>query len=110
MLRNTIQTLFSSLFSTTTTTTNMARDPAADTIVPANAPIVVIITSGPCTHERITREFNKICKICKRRHFFNWAYHCGICGASACHNCRPRWAERTWVDFATVLERGWEVK
>ncbi|KAG0640313.1 hypothetical protein HOY80DRAFT_959527 [Tuber brumale] len=79
-----------------------AADPA-DTIVPAGTPIVVVVTSGPCTHERLIREPNRICNICHRRHFFNWAYYCEACQASACHNCRPRWAERTWVTFATVL-------
>lgn len=80
--------------------------------------------SSKCTHLSVTRihtsgatpppsyprdlfvirlESDGFCQRCRKPHLFRWVYVCDYCSARACHNCRPRWADRAWESFGSVL-------
>lgn len=84
----------------------------------------VIPPSSKCTHLSVTRFHtpgtlapqtyprdlflvkvvnDEYCQRCRKPHFFRWVYVCDHCSARACHNCRPRWAERAWGSFEGLL-------
>lgn len=51
----------------------------------------------------VRMETDKCCQRCHKPHYFRWVYVCNNCGARACHNCRPKWADRAWVSFGGLL-------
>lgn len=74
-----------------------------------------------CTHQNVTRyytaaststpeelkmqgkeEAHEYCQRCRKQHWFRWVYVCDMCSARACHNCRPKWAERAWGSFGSL--------
>lgn len=49
-------------------------------------------------------ETDKCCQRCHKPHYFRWVYVCNNCSARACHNCRPKWADRAWGSFGGLLD------
>lgn len=47
-------------------------------------------------------EPHEYCQRCRKQHWFRWVYVCDLCSARACHNCRPKWAERAWGSFESL--------
>ncbi|KAI5807075.1 hypothetical protein EDC01DRAFT_12313 [Geopyxis carbonaria] len=59
-----------------------------------------------CTHSLIKRirAPHASCFRCGQIHIFGWLYRCRMCGYKACHNCRPRFLERSWDNIWGVIE------
>lgn len=51
----------------------------------------------------VRMETDKYCQRCHKPHYFRWVYVCNNCSARACHNCRPKWADRAWGSFGSLL-------
>lgn len=52
----------------------------------------------------VRAETDKCCQRCHKPHYFRWVYVCNNCSARACHNCRPKWADRAWGSFGSLLD------
>lgn len=52
----------------------------------------------------VRTETDKCCQRCHKPHYFRWVYVCNNCSARACHNCRPKWADRAWGSFGSLLD------
>lgn len=64
-----------------------------------------------CTHSLVTRVHHPgvSCQHCKKSHWFGWVYQCKCCSYSVCHNCRPKFVERSWESIWTMLnDRHWK--
>lgn len=68
------------------------------TATPPPRPKSAVAVKKICTHSTITRLRGATpgCEHCRKAHMFGWVYCCSACGYKACHNCRPRFFERTW--------------
>ena len=57
-----------------------------------------------CLHSNISRvRADPRCHHCHKVHMFGWVYRCEGCGYKACHNCCPRFLERSWDSIGGVL-------
>ncbi|KAF8538217.1 hypothetical protein BDD12DRAFT_843539 [Trichophaea hybrida] len=57
-----------------------------------------------CTHSLVARvRSDTCCQHCRKTHWFGWVYRCGSCGYRVCHNCRPKFVERSWDSIGGVL-------
>jgi hypothetical protein len=63
------------------------------------------VAHGICTHSRVARVYaaDMRCQHCRTTHLFGWVYRCRDCQYRACHNCRPKYVERSWDSIWGVL-------
>lgn len=60
-----------------------------------------------CTHSLVSRVRGTVtdtrCQHCRKAHWFGWVYQCEACGYKVCHNCRPKFLERSWDSIWGLL-------